>query len=362
MKNKTLEKIYWDVSQPGSLSGLENFFRVLKQKKIQIKRKEVKQWLATQEAYTRHRRLMKKFPRNKVITRGIDDLWQIDLADMQSLAKYNANYKYLVTCIDVFSKFGWVIPIKNKKADTVLTAFKIIIEKSKRKPNDLQSDQGTEFFNAKFKEYLDEINVGQYYVNSELKASVVERFNRTIKEKIYRYFTYKNTYNYLSILDNVVDSYNNSFHRSIQTTPINVTKTNEKKIHKILYGEPKKIVHAFKFQVNEKVRITKSKTIFEKGYTPKWTEEIFKIKRKIPRTPVVYKIEDLNGEEIEGVFYEQELQRVYKNDSESFVIDKILKTKTEKGSKKFFVSWQGYPSSFNSWITENDIDVNFFKK
>ena len=91
---------------------------------------------------------MKKFPRNKVITRGIDDLWQIDLADMQSLAKYNANYKYLVTCIDVFSKFGWVIPIKNKKADTVLTAFKIIIEKSKRKPNDLQSDQGTEFFTS----------------------------------------------------------------------------------------------------------------------------------------------------------------------------------------------------------------------
>jgi hypothetical protein len=96
----------------------------------------------------------------------------------------------LVTCIDVFSKFALVIPIKNKQAKSVLEAFKIIIENSSRKPNNLQSDQGTEFLNKEFKEYLEEIDVGHYYVNSELKACVVERFSRTIKEKIYRYFTY----------------------------------------------------------------------------------------------------------------------------------------------------------------------------
>jgi transposase InsO family protein len=190
MKKKTLEQIYWDVSHPGSLSGLENFYRVLKEKKIKINRQQVKEWLASQEAYTMHRRMLKKFPRNKVITRGIDDLWQIDLADMQNISKYNDNFRYLVTCIDVFSKFAWVIPIKNKQAKSVLEAFKIIIENSSRKPNNLQSDQGTEFLNKEFKEYLEEIDVGHYYVNSELKACVVERFSRTIKEKIYRYFTY----------------------------------------------------------------------------------------------------------------------------------------------------------------------------
>ena len=124
MKSKILEKIYSDVSQPGSLSGLENFLRVLREK---ISRKEVAKWLETQEAYTLHKRLLKKFPRNKVITQGIDDLWQIDLADMQNIAKFNNNYRYLVTCIDVFSKFSWVKPIKNKQADTVLLAFKNII-------------------------------------------------------------------------------------------------------------------------------------------------------------------------------------------------------------------------------------------
>ena len=110
------------------------------------------------------------------------------------------------------------------------------------------------------------------------------------------------------------------------------------------------------------MRITKYKRHFEKGYTPKWTEEIFKIKRQIPRKPVVYKIEDLNREEIEGVFYEPELQEVFKDEDEAYIIEKILKKKTEKGIKKYLVSWQGYPPSFNSWITERDIDKNYFEK
>ena len=127
------------------LSGLENFYRVLKEKNIKISRKELKEWLSTQEAYTRHRRILKKFPRNKVITRGIDDLWQIDLADMQNIARFNENFRYLVTCIDVFSKYACVLPIKNKQSKSVLDAFKNIIRNSGRKPNNFQSDQGTEF-------------------------------------------------------------------------------------------------------------------------------------------------------------------------------------------------------------------------
>jgi hypothetical protein len=203
--------------------------------------------------------------------------------------------------------------------------------------------------------------VGHYYVNSELKASVVERFNRTIKEKIYRFFTFKNTYNYISILDDLVLSYNNSFHRSIQTSPNKVNKKNEKKIHRLLYGTMNSKKPTFKFKKGEQVRISINKSIFEKGYTAKWTEEIFRIKHLIPREPIVYKIEDLNGEELKGFFYEQELQKVFKDENEAFVIDKILKTKFEKGKKKYFVSWRGYPSSFNSWISGQDFDKDYFK-
>ena len=112
MKNKVLEEIYNDASLPGSLSGLQNFYRVLQKIKIKIKRQEVKNWLTTQEVYTRHKPLVKNFQCNQVVTRGIDDLWQIVLADLQKIAKYNDNYRYLVTCIDVFSKFAWIVPIK----------------------------------------------------------------------------------------------------------------------------------------------------------------------------------------------------------------------------------------------------------
>lgn len=279
MKNQILEEIYNDASQPGSLSGLENFHRVLKNKKIKINRPELKNWLSTQNVYTRHKPIVKKFQRNKVITRGIDDLWQIDLADLQKISKYNDNNRYLVTCIDVFSKFAWVVPIKNKKSDTVLEAFKFIINSSGRKPNFLQSDQGTEFLNSKFKEYLSEIDVGFYYVNSELKASVIERFNRTIKEKIYKYFTLKNTERYIDILGTLVNTYNNSYHRSIKTLPSKVNKENEKKIHQILYKKDSRD-KVFNFEVGQTVRITKYKHIFEKGYTPKWTDEIFKNSQK----------------------------------------------------------------------------------
>jgi hypothetical protein len=130
MKNQILEEIYNDASQPGSLSGLENFYRVLKS----------------------------------------------NLADLQKISKFNDYNRYLVTCIDVFSKFAWVVPFKNKKSDTVLEAFKFIVNSSGRKPNFLQSDQGTEFLNSKFKEYLPEIDVGFYYVNSELKGFCYRAF------------------------------------------------------------------------------------------------------------------------------------------------------------------------------------------
>jgi hypothetical protein len=131
----------------------------------------------------------------------------------------------------------------------------------------------------------------------------------------------------------LVQSYNKSFHRSIKTSPNLVNKNNEKKIHQILYGSGKIKKPFFKFKIGEQVRITKYKSIFEKGFTAKCTREIFLIKTLIPREPIVYKLEDSNGEEINGVFYEPELQKVIKDIKEPFVKDKVLKTKTEKGEK-----------------------------
>ncbi len=123
----------------------------------------------------------------------IDYLWQIDLVDMQKFAKLNKGYKYLLTCIHVFSKYAWVMPIKSNEGNAVLQAFKEIL-KTGRKSVKIQSDEGKEFFNSAFKKFLCKEDKSLYIVNSELKASVVERFNRTYKEKIWRNFTYRGKY------------------------------------------------------------------------------------------------------------------------------------------------------------------------
>lgn len=181
MTDQQLYQEYYDVSQAGSFSGVNGFYRILKEKGIKTTRKAVKEWLMTQEVYTVHRPARKTYPRNKVISGGIDDVWQVDLVDLSKLSRLNNGNKYLITCIDVFSKYAWVQPIKKKSSDAVLEGFKKIINKG-RIPLKLQTDQGTEFLNKKFKEYLANKDILLYNVNSELKASVVERFNRTFKE------------------------------------------------------------------------------------------------------------------------------------------------------------------------------------
>ena len=185
MSEKQLEKLYYDPKQPGSYSGYYGFRKTLRDEKI--KNKKLKEWLMDQETYTLHRPLRKKFKRNRIVVYGKDNTWQADLIDLQDLASINSNYKYLLTVIDVFSKYAWVVPLKNKTNKIVIEAFKKIFKN--RKPERLHTDQGQEFLGKECQKYLKNEKVSFYILNSEMKASIVERFNRTLKEKMWRYFT-----------------------------------------------------------------------------------------------------------------------------------------------------------------------------
>ncbi|CAF1063320.1 unnamed protein product, partial [Brachionus calyciflorus] len=151
-----------------------------------------------------------------------------------------------------FSKFAWVILLKNKTSESILEALTTIFKS--RQPVKFQTDKGREFLNKTVQDYLKKMNFHLFTTNSGLKASV-ERFNQTLKEKMWRYFTHKNNNDYTKVLDNLVNSYNNTFHRTIKTTPNNVSYKNEEKVFRNIYG----------------VRISKTKGLFEKGYTPNWT-------------------------------------------------------------------------------------------
>lgn len=346
---KALKEIYYDPSQPGSFGGVESIYRaVLARGHKKIPRKKIQEWLQKQETYTLHKPARRRYTRNRVIVGGIDDYWQADLVDLQSLNKYNDGNNFLLTCIDVFSKVAWAVPLKSKTGKSLVEGFKIIL-KSGRKPKHLQTDAGTEFLNRMFQQFLRENEIHFFTTHSEPKAQVCERFNRTLKTKMWKYFTFKNTLRYIDVLPSLLKSYNHTKHRSIGVQPVQVTKSNEDQVWQRLYGSIVKKAVRFKFQINDTVRISKVKQTFEKGYLPNWTEEIFTIAERVPRQPPVYRLKDYSGETLEGVFYEPELQKVEKED-DVYRIEKVLNQRTRRGKKEYYVKWRGYPDKFNSWV------------
>lgn len=254
-----------------------------------------------------HHRVIKSFPKRRVYVDSIDQTWAVDLVDMQQYSKQNKHYKYLLAVIDVFSKYGWLIPLKNKTGIIVSEAFKEIFKE--RKPMFIWSDKGSEFYNRQVKELFKNNNIELYSTENEEKSSVVERWIGTMKQHMYKYFTANETTKYYDVLDNLVKDYNNTVHSSIKMTPVEASKLeNELIVYKNLYPENGDKVKKPKFKVGDRVRITKKKGKFEKGYTTRWTREIFVIEKVLKTNPVTYKIKDLKDEKIEGSFYEQELQ------------------------------------------------------
>jgi hypothetical protein len=206
----------------------------------------------------------------------------------------------------------WVRPIKNKTAMITLDAIDDIIMSSQRRPRNFMTDKGTEFVNVDARKYFKSLNINFYTANNpETKAAVAERVIRTLKSRIYRYFTKHNTKRYIDALQDIVDSYNNSVHRSIKMKPVDVTPRTEDKARKNLY--PLSIVSnepEFKFNLYDDVRVAITPSKFTKGYLPKWTEEVFIITKRFDTIPPTYRLQDENGEIVTGSFYEPELQLI----------------------------------------------------
>lgn len=212
----------------------------------------------------------------------------------------------------------------------------------------LQTDRGLEFLNAQVQDVFRKHNIHHYFsLNDDIKAALVERFNRTLKSRLYRYMTHHRTSRWIDALNDIVESYNKSRHRSIGMAPIEVTRDKEEEIAKRLY--PPKPALRYKYDIGDRVRIVKYKHVLQKGYIPNWTEEMFEIADRNPTFPVTYVLKDLAGEYIKGKFYEQEIQKVVKTD-DVYDIEKVLKTRRRGGKIEQFVKWKGYPDKFNSWI------------
>ena len=335
-----MESVYYEASKPGSYGGVRPLVRY-----GGMPARRTKTWLETPDTYTLHKPLTRKFPRRKTFAKGIDDLFQADLADMRNLASFNGGFSYILTCIDVFSRFAFAEAVRDKRGPTVANAFEKIF--AIRVPNMLQTDRGLEFLNVTVQSVFRKHGVHHYFsLNDDIKAALIERFNRTLKSRLYRIMTHRSTNRWIDVLSDVVDSYNLSRHRSIGMAPIDVVPDNEDEVAKRLY--PSKPPLNYTYDVGDRVRIAKYKHVFQKGYLPNWTQEIFEIVEKYPTYPVTYGLSDLTGESIKGKFYEQELQKVTKTDE----VERVLKTRKRSGKIEYFVQWKGYPEKFNSWVTE----------
>ena len=321
-----------------------------RQKKRQKPSSEEKNW-QKKLADELHKPIKRNFTRRRVIVNHIDEIWCSDLVEMQQFSKWNKGYRYLLMVLDVFSKYGWIVPLKDKKGETVTEAFKTILKEG-RKPQYLWVDKGKEYHNKHVKELLDKNKITLYSTENEEKSSVCERWNRTIKSKMWKQFTVQGNTMYLDMLPKILKQYNNTKHSSIKMTPIEASKKkNEGVVYFNLYGDMETLKQKQKFKIGDKVRISKYKrNVFDKGYTPNWTEEVFTVDKIQYTNPITYKLKDLRGEDIQGSFYELELLEAKQD---VFRIDKIIRRDYKK--KQALVSWKGYSDDFNSWIPIKDL-------
>ena len=341
-------RVYYDPTHANSFGGAYALWKAVGSGTLQ----EAKHWLQTQDTYTLHKPVRKKFPRNVIRVAGIDDQWEADLLDLQSLAKDNNNYKYLLTVVDSLSKYAWAVPIKDKSGDSIVSAFKRIFKD--RQPRKLRTDKGKEFLNYKVQHLLKRHNVIFFTSNNDTKAAIVERFNRTIRTKLWRYFTASKSNRYIDVLPHILRGYNAKPHRTTGAAPVNVSVRNAEDVWRRMYNFPSKRTYKTpRFKEGDHVRISKAKGTFEKGYSTNWRTEIFVVKKVFRNTYPEYALRDLQGEDILGKFLEFELQRVVKSDD--FRVKKIKRQRGTGQNKELLVEWEGYPETLRTWIPANSL-------
>lgn len=305
-EEKVLRKIWLNSNLAYSSAAQQ----MSKQTGIPLKR--VRFWLSTQPSYTLFRQVRKQnYPTRSYITQGIRHQYQADLVELLPFSNQNNGYKYLLTCIDIFSKYGWVEALKDKRGATVARGFTKILKRAKA-PKIVQTDRGTEFLSSNFQKVLNRHGIKHFIVHSQFKAAIVERWHRTLRGRLFRYFNQNNTNKWVKRIQTIVKNYNNTKHRSIGMKPSQVNKHNEADVWMKLYVKKKASKVKNPFKQGQTVRISMAKiTPYERGYHKQWTDEIFKItKVRYYKSIPTYSLEDLKGEPIHGTFYKQELQAV----------------------------------------------------
>ena len=312
VSSEELSNLYYNPTFPGGFRGRDTFYREAKVTFPNLKRKQASKFLQKQDPYTLHKQIRRPKTYRRVYTKRINYLWQADLLDFRNIKNQNDGYSYICCVIDTFSKKLWTFPLKTKSGSALVKAL------SKHflllRPEKLQVDEGTEFYNKKFKKMLDAYGIHLYSTHSVKKASIVERVQRTLRNRLGKIWTKNKNKRWIDVLPKITSSYNNSYHRSIKMKPIDVEQKDTQTILSRLYKKPKKHkkrrIKKRGIKVGDLVRITQFRKTFKKESEVGWTEEIFIVKQVRKTNPVTYTLQDLLGEDILGGFYWEEVQKI----------------------------------------------------
>lgn len=297
-----------------------------------------------------HRNVRINFRRRKYVQKGIGDTFQADLVDMSPYSDVNRGYKYLLTAIDIFSKVGFAVGLKTKSTVEVTKAFKRVLDTFGKPVKNVMTDRGTEFISKEFKRLMEERKINFYNVTTKIKAGICERFNKTLKNLMYKNFGYQGSYNWIDHIDELINKYNNTKHSTIKMAPNKVRKKHEKQLLRTIYNRVKVSVPT-KLKEGNHVRISDLTGTFRRGFRPNWSAGIFRINKVQNTDPVTFKLIDYNDRPVKRTFYQEEIQRVKYPDI--YLVEKILR---KKGNKAL-IKWLGFDDSYNSWEYLNNIVI-----
>ena len=280
---------------------------------------------------------------------------------MTSLSKFNNGVKYLLIVIDIFSRFLWAAPLKNKKAKDVVQGFKTVFKKG-RKCKKLRTDKGGEFTSNVTQDFLKSENIYFFTTqNSDTKANYAERVIQTLKNLIYKYMSKNRTKRYINKLQNLVTVYNATPHKSLgNIARKDVNKQNQADIWASQYLDPLKFKKnkrkPYQLQVGDFVRISYNNTPFKRSFNEQYSKEMFKVDQRFRMQGIpMYKIRDFMNKKIKGNFYAAELLKQDKNEESLWFIEKRIKKRTHNGKIEYFCKFEGYSSDYNQWILADEM-------
>ena len=353
---------YLRPSHPSFFSGLNK----LKTIYPQVKQEKQQDELNAIEAYTRHKESKPVSRYNPLVVTVRLELLQLDLLDVKQLSEYNDGINHILMIIDTFSRKAWGKPLPNKKAVVVVKAFEDFLERDisaedKASIERVLTDKGKEFTNRAFKNLL--LRYGIKLTHPNLHAPHVERLNRSIQKMIYAYLTQFKTRRYIDNLDNVFKSYNTRIHSTHKMTPNEAfQKENAYAVNYALTSAYENKLQPFgrkpKFKVGDFVRVkTRTIAIFARSYKPTHEQELFQIRNivnsKLPEP--MYQLKGLQGEEIEGKFYGNQLAKVKPNE-DMFRIEKVVAKRKRRGIDEVLIKWEGYGERYNTWLSEEQAE------